>query len=69
MKSTAGPLLKLQKGTNIFYDLKFGILELCRILEKMVHTTFIVDSRGELNRNKKFQNYVGELLFQKYNLR
>ena len=43
MKSTAGPLLKLQKGTNILYDLKFGILELCRILEKIVYATFIVN--------------------------
>ena len=49
MKSTAGPLLKLQKGTNKhFYDVKFGILELCRILEKIVLTTFIVDPKGRL---------------------
>ena len=50
--------------------MKFGILELCRILEKIVHTTFNVDSTVELNRNKneKFQNHVGELLFQKFNL-
>ena len=43
MKSTAGPLLKLQKGTIMFYDLKFGILELYRILEKIVYATFIVN--------------------------